>query len=362
MPRRARIAQARRQRGAAVLLALFVIALATLIVSDLLWRQFVLLRTAQNQQTGVQARLLLDGARDWARVILLDQTHPAYDALSDPWAQPLAPTHLDQLGEESPLLARATIEGAIADAQARFNLRNLLDAAGNINPVQLAALDKLCNLLGTPTGTARLIANYIARSYVNVPVAAAATTATSTASSAAAAAAAATAAATATITSAQSSNLGLPPATPVLPLGSGTRPLPPVLPGDLAGIPGIDPNAAQALAPYVVLLDQSGTAVNFNTAPPQLMAAVVPDLSISDADTLAAERDRAYFVSVGDIQNRLRGRGGSLSLTGVSTNSSYFIVQGTAHLDQAQARLRALLRRTSSGSQGRVDVLWEQAD
>src|SRR5208283_6223522 len=104
-----------RQKGAAVLLALFVVAISTLIVTDLFWRQFVLFRTIDNQQTSSQARLLLHGAQDWARTILQDQSHPAYDALSDPWAQPLAQTRLDQLGETAPLASQATLEGGIED-------------------------------------------------------------------------------------------------------------------------------------------------------------------------------------------------------------------------------------------------------
>jgi general secretion pathway protein K len=327
-----------RQRGAAVLLALFIVTLATLIVTDLFWRQFALFRTVENQQMGAQSRMLLTGAQDWARMILQDQTHPGYDALSDPWAQPLAETHLDQLGDTAPLVSQATIEGGIEDAQSRFNLRNLVDGAGNINPVQLAVLDKLTTLLAAPSGTARLIANYVAQAYTNVPPAtnAAANTA-------------------ATVLAAAASASG-----GVVPLNTGTRPLPPVLPEDLGGVPGIDPGAAQSLAQFVVLLDQANTSVNFNTAGPEMMAAVIPELSISDANTLAAERDRAYFVSVGDIQNRLHGRGGSFSLAGVSTNSSYFIVQGTVRLERAATRMRALLRRTATGAQSRVDVLWER--
>jgi general secretion pathway protein K len=332
------------QRGVAVLLALFIVTLATVIVADLFWRQFVLFRTVENQQIGAQSRLLLSGAEDWARMILADQTHPGYDALSDPWAQPLAPTPLDQLGDAAPLVGKATIEGTIEDAQGRFNLRNLIDGAGNINPVQLAALDKLATLLNAPSGTARLIASYVAQSYQSlVP-------ANNAASSVAA------------VTAAAATTGGVIAGGPVAGAAAGSRPLPPVLPEDLAGIPGIDPGAAQMLGSFVILLDQANTAVNFNTARPEMMAAVVPDLSLSDANTLAAERDRAYFVSIGDIQNRLNGRGGSFSLAGVSTNSSYFIVQGTVRLDRAAAHLRALLRRTVSGAQGKVVVVWEHED
>jgi len=316
------------QRGAAVLVALFVVALATIIVTDLFWRQFVLFRTIENQQTGAQARLLLHGAQDWARALLQDQTHPAFDSLSDAWAQPLAQTRLDQLGETAPLASQATLEGGIEDAQARFNLRNLIDAAGVINPVQLQALDKLATLLGAPGGTARLVAMYVAQAYAGVPPGTAA----------------------------------VPPTVATAPVApaSGSRPMPPVFADDLAAIPGIDPATAHTLAQFVILLDQTSTPVNFNTAGPEVMAAVIPELSLGDANALAAERDRAYFISVGDVQNRLHGRGGAISMSGISTNSQYFIVHGTVRLDHAATTMQALVRRSGTGAQGGVDVLWER--
>lgn len=328
---------ARRQQGVAVLLALFIVAIATLIVTDLFWRQFVLYRTIENQQNSSQARLLLHGAQDWARSILQDQTHPGFDALSDPWAQPLAQTRLDQLGETAPIASQATLEGQITDAQARFNLRNLLDSTGAINPVQLAILDKLATLLSAPAGTAQLIAGYVAQAYAGgVPAASASLAALATAPGAQVAAAL------------------------VVPLTNGGRPIPPVFPEDLAAVPGIDPTAAQTLAPFVILLDQANTPVNFNTAGPEMMAATIPQLTISDANALAAERDRAYFISVGDIQNRLRGQGGAFPTVGVSTNSQYFIVDGTIRIQNAATQMRALVRRYGTGAQGSVQVLWER--
>ena len=319
-----------------MLLALFIVAIATLIVTDLFWRQFVLYRTIENQQNSSQARLLLHGAQDWARSILQDQTHPGFDALSDPWAQPLAQTRLDQLGETAPIASQATLEGQISDAQARFNLRNLLDSTGAINPVQLAILDKLAGLLSAPAGTAQLIAGYVAQAYAGGAPAGSASLAAAAAASGAVAAAL------------------------VVPLTNGARPVPPVFPEDLAAVPGIDPAAAQTLAQFVILLDQSNTPVNFNTAGPELMAATIPELTISDANALAAERDRAYFISVGDIQNRLKGQGGAFPTTGVSTNSQYFIVDGTIRIQNAATRMRALVRRYGTGAQGSVQVLWER--
>jgi len=87
-------------------MALFVAALATMIITGLFYRQFVLLRTIENQQLTSQSRLLLRGALDWGRAILReDANRSQYDALSEPWSQPLAETRLDQLGETGSLAA-----------------------------------------------------------------------------------------------------------------------------------------------------------------------------------------------------------------------------------------------------------------
>jgi general secretion pathway protein K len=326
-----------RRRGAAVLLALVVSMLATIIVAELFWRQFVILRTVENRQVDAQMHLLLRGALDWARAILRDQSHPAYDALSDPWAQPLAPTRLSDLGETSPLAAQATLEGRIEDAQGRFNLRNLVAGDGSLVPDQLATLDRLANAVGAPPGTARLIALHLRSCY-----APAASPAASPAGSAAGAGAAA----------------GLP--------GGGApgegveRPLAPVLPGDLALVAGIDPAAARRLDAFVVLLDQSGTPVNFNTAGPEVMSAAIPGLSLGDARALAAERDQAYFRDTADVQNRLHGRAGQASVSGISVNSQTFIVRGTVAIGRASLSMQALVRRGGSGTQGSMDILWKR--
>jgi len=308
--------RAARRRGAAVLVALVVATLATVIVSGLFWRQFVVLRTVENRQVDAQMQLLLRGALDWARAILRDQPHQAYDALSDPWAQPLAPTRLADLGETSPLAAEASLEGGVEDAQGRFNLRNLVGGDGSIVPDPYAAFERLAASVGAPPGTAQLVARHLRACFTPAsadPVAAA-----------------------------------------------GARPLAPAYPGDLAIVAGIDPEAARRLDAFVTVLDQGGTNVNFNTASPEVMSATLPGLSLADARALASERNQAYFRDVADLQNRLHGRAGGATVTGVSVNSQYFIVRGTVSIGHARRSLQALVRRGGTGAQGTVDILWER--
>jgi len=310
-----------RSRGAALLMALFVAAIATLIVSGLFWRQFVLVRTIENQQLMSQSRLLLRGALDWARAILReDAAHSNYTDLSEPWAQPLAETKLDQLGESSALASQATMSGSMEDAQSRFNLRNLLRSDGSPDEAQSQVLTRLVSELQLPQPTADLISVYMAQAVV--PFAG---------------------------------------QNPVAQPTNVNRPLPPVFPEDVARIPGLDPAVGPRLAPYVVVLD-ARTPVNFNTASAEVIAAEIEGLSLSNARALVADRDRIPFHDIGDITNRLHGHGSSSSPSSldVSAASSYFIVRGEIRLQRADTRMEALVKRAPPGQLGPVDVLWER--
>ena len=77
-----------------------------------------------------------------------------------------------------------------------------------------------------------------------------------------------------------------------------------MLPQDIAGISGIDPAAVQRLAPYIAVLDER-TPLNANTASPEVIAARVPELTLAEARTLVAERERvSYFNNTGEVRTR----------------------------------------------------------
>lgn len=304
-------------------MALFVATLATLIVTGLFYQQFVLLRTIENQQLVSQSRLLLRGALDWGRAILReDANRSSYDALSEPWAQPLAETRLDQLGETGSIASLASIAGSMEDAQGRFNLHNLVEN-GQIVDKELESLRRLAALLQLPEQTADLIAERILQSQ------------------------------------------GAPASADGKASGAGkdaedaVRPLPLMLPRDISGIQGISPDAADRLAPYIVVLDER-TPVNANTASPEVIAARVPDLTLAEARSLVAERERiSYFNSIGEVRTRLGAKGSVVTDAELSTTTRFFFIRGEVKLDRAVTHMEALVKRGAPG-QGlaAVNVLW----
>jgi general secretion pathway protein K len=313
-----------RARGAALLMALFIAAIATTIVTGLFWRQFVLVRTIDNEQLMTQSRLLLRAALDWADTILReDAATTPYDALTQPWAQPLADTKLDQLGESSSLASQASMSGGMEDAQGRFNLTNLVNPVNGVvqpDSTQHDVLARLATELSLPEPTADLITAYMVESF---------------------------------------SPIRTP--TGVAPPASQKLPLPLVFPEDLRRVPGLDPAAGAVLAPYVVVLG-SRMPVNFNTASAELIAAEIPGMSLSVARAMVADRDRVPFIKVGDIQNWLTGRLNSqVNLNNVaSVSSTYFFVRGEIKLQRADTRIEALVQRSARGQTGPITILWER--
>jgi len=303
-------------------MALFVATLATLIVTGLFYRQFVLLRTIENQQIVSQSRLLLRGALDWGRAILReDANRSSYDALSEPWAQPLAETRLDQLGETGSIASLASIAGSMEDAQGRYNLRNLTEN-GQIVVKELESLRRLAELLQLPSQTADLIAERMLEAE--------------------------------SPGSADDKSNDKPGGE-----AERRRPLPLMLPRDISGVQGINPEAADRLAPYIVVLDEK-TPVNANTAPPEVIAARVPDLTLAEARSLVAERERiSYFNSIGEVRTRLGQKGSVVTDAELSTNSRFFFIRGEVKLDRAMTRMEALVKRGAPGQgPAAVNVMW----
>jgi len=107
----------------------------------------------------VQAQWILNGALDWARLILREDGRTSnVDHLGEPWAVPLAESRLSTFlaadrnasTDDAP---DAFLSGTIRDAQARYNLRNLV-RDGKVQPVELQTLQRLCALVGVSDSVA----------------------------------------------------------------------------------------------------------------------------------------------------------------------------------------------------------------
>jgi general secretion pathway protein K len=116
-----------RQRGVALLVALLVVALATVLIASLLDRGELGLARTRNQLLDAQAQAYAQGLEAYAaRVLQQDWAANAggADSAASAWAVPLPPTPVPG----------GVIAATMRDRNGCFNLNDLVDAGGAPNP------------------------------------------------------------------------------------------------------------------------------------------------------------------------------------------------------------------------------------
>jgi general secretion pathway protein K len=290
----------RAERGAAVVMAMLVVAVTATLVAGAFWRQSVVARQAENELSYAQAKWLIRGAIDWAGVILREDARTSsVDHAGEPWAVPLADTHLNPDDGRDPVY----LAGGIRDEQAKFNLRNLAGPKGVI-PREVDVLRRILALVGASETLAEPIAE---RVLAAVP-------------------------------------------------GEGGRKQVALGLGaidDLLGVKGVTAALIEQLRPFVTVLPQP-TPVNANTAPAEVLAARFENLSLADARRLIASRDRAFFKDRTDVQTRIAQLKLQASDAEIAVATRFFAVDGTVSYRRARLRSEALLRREAN----RVEAVW----
>ena len=288
------------ERGAAVVMAMLVVAVTATLVTGVFWRQNVILRQAENELSYAQAKWLIRGAIDWAGVILREDARTSsVDHFGEPWAVPLADTQLNPDDGRDPVL----LSGTILDEQAKFNLRNLAGPEG-VNPRELAVLRRLLALVNVREGLAEAVAKRVLTAVPGND-------------------------------GRKQTAIGL------------------VSIDDLLGLEGIGAAAIERLRPFVTVLPQP-TPVYANTAPAEVLAARFENLALADARRLVASRDRAFFKDRTDVLNRIEQLKLQASDKEISVATIFFSVNGTVSYRRARLHAEALLRREAN----QVQAVW----
>jgi general secretion pathway protein K len=314
-----------RQRGVAIISVLLVVTLATLVVSSLFWREIVTVRSVENRLALAQVRWIESAVLDWAEVVLrVDRNSTgAVDHLGEIWAMPVAETRLDETvmggAQVSDAERDAMLMGQVFDAQARLNLNNLV-IKGEPSLPHLLAFERLLGLLGRPESLATLLQQRVQQAH--------------------------------------------PPLVEGRRLPASALPLLKV--ADLRTVPGFDEATVQALAPFVIVLpktvrlakaivDTENTKVNLNTAPAEVLAALVPELDLQAArQFVEGVRQRTFFASL-DVARGMLDGSPVLPPNLLSVGSDFFLVSGVIRFDRVEAQSESLLYRGS----GRVERVWQ---
>ncbi|MDR5737087.1 type II secretion system minor pseudopilin GspK [Caballeronia sp. LZ016] len=344
-----------RERGVAIISALLVVALSAILVSGMLWRQQVQVRRIENQRLLAQAQWISRSALDWTRLILRSEadTSPTVTYLGGVWGVPIAKTKLSdflgQIGEvRAQEGAQTYLSGSIEDAQAKFNLRNLVATPTpgvlTINVQQIQSFQRLLTLLGINGSLAKTVALQmragLARSATRFQ--------TQTGNGASLATSPEqTMAAIAQGGGAGGGNFTDDPGLKDADSNAPVAPLQMISVDSLLDVPGFSAEAVAKLRKFVTVLPTT-TPVNMNTAPAEVVAAVVEGMSLSQAQAFVARRETVFFHDAGNVQLALTGAGvksTSIDPSELDVTTRYFVIHGRVDHERAQLERTTLVYR-----------------
>ena len=290
-----------RNRGAALLMAMAIMAMAAVAATAMLVALSTWSRQSGLVADHVQAEELVTAGGDWARAMLFDDKRASgeVDHAGEPWALRLPPIPFEN-GE---------LVGRIEDEQGLFNLNNLV-LNGRVNVTQYARFQRLLAILGLPGDLAPALADWIDADEIPQPSGGA--------------------------EDAYYRRLSHPYLAANMPL---------IDMDELALVRGFDPGVRARLAPFATALP-GNTALNVNTAPAEVLAAVVDGLDLDSARTLVARRDGTFYRNNADFLSQL-GEDATVPEQDIRVGSDYFQVTLRVTYGKTLARGQMLVARTN---------------
>lgn len=302
------------QRGVAVVTAILVVAVAASTATYMLSQQSATLNQAALAASRAQADLYAQAGLDWARGVLAEDARSGtVDTLDEPWARPLAGLPVE----------RAIVSGAILDLQSRFNLNNVVNQ-GRRSEADVQILGRLLDGLGLDASLAFAVLDWVDGD-------------------------------------ADLSGSGGAEDAHYLSLGqpyrAANRPLAQV--EELYSIRGFDAKAVARLRPFVTALP-ARTPVNANTAPAEVLAAILPELSGEEARELVASRRAKPFKDRTDLKARAKKGAASAFDGDLDVKSDHFLVQVGVAQDDVQVATEALVARAAPGKSPSTAIIWRR--
>ncbi|MDE2050061.1 MAG: type II secretion system minor pseudopilin GspK [Gammaproteobacteria bacterium] len=144
-----------RQRGVALLVAILLVALGTIVAATMAYDNAMTARRAAATFAFDQALLVSEGAEALAAYGLQQQAkqNSPYIYPGQAWSQPLPPTEV---------IPGVTLEAHLEDMQGRFNINNLVEIDGETpNTVAIQAFQRLLTMLDMDPKWANYIVDWI---------------------------------------------------------------------------------------------------------------------------------------------------------------------------------------------------------
>lgn len=290
-----------RQRGVALITALLIAALISIVTYNLAFESTMDARRTMVLLYRDQAVQVALGAETWVATILADDAENTdTDHLGEIWASELPGLPIDG----------GTLTGEIIDLQGRFNVNNLVDGDGEIDELYLEQFRRLLIGLEIDPRFAGIAADWIDPDRdPSFPDGAEDGIYTS---------------------------LTPPYRPPNQPLSNVT---------ELAALEGMDRNSFRRLEPHITALP-GRTVINVNTATPAVLLSLDEKLTPNDIESLLAEREAAGFA---DYQGTFTTLVSDELLAELSESSSYFQLKVIVQIATVRLTLFSILERTAQG-------------
>lgn len=292
----------RRQRGVAVLTAMLVVAIGTIIATNLLWDATLDQRRTAAALAADQGLMYVQGAEAWIGDILRQDLvkSPDSDNLGEDWATQLPPLPIDG----------GTIQGRVEDLQGRFNLNNLIQNDGKEDPIEVAQFQRLLKLVGLDPALSGAVIDWLdPDGDAHFPSGG---------------------------EDSVYADADPPYRTPNTMITTPT---------ELMAVKGFDKESYAKLAPYVTALPR-GTKLNVNTASDVVLASLSDTLDIATADSLIEERGDTGFP---DINGAFQGLVDSDVLQRIDGVTEHFMLTATITLGDSRMTFHSVLQRDPSG-------------
>jgi len=304
----------RSERGVALLVVLLGLALMTLIVVDFASESGLGFVSAANQANEIRAYYLARSATgaglallaQSARMQMMAQQQQPADSLQDPWAVPFPPLNLDG----------GQVSLSIVDEARKLNINLLLTNEGQPNQQQLMIFERLFTILGVDPRILPAILDWLDPDSIESPGGGGGET---------------------------DFYLRLKP-----PYQARNSPMPTI--GDLKMVRGVTDAVFNRIAPFITVMPE--TQVNANTAPPEVLMALDPQLmeDTKGVKEIIAARMIRPFTQSTDVANLpdIQSFGSRISQL-LTTRSQFFTITGIGTYAGARKIVTSTFHREQTG-------------
>jgi len=304
-----------RQRGIALIMVLLAFALATALAAGMYTSQQLMIYKASHYLDEQQARSLARGAEDFARQMLKqdwtdDKKNDAFvDDNSENWAKYAATLPVDN----------GVVQVQIDDLQGRFNLNNLVTAAGKPDATAQKRFENLLAALDITSVTVQKVIDW--EDANQEPMGA--------------------------MGAEDDAYLGLSP-----PYRAANGPFASIT--ELRLIAGMTDKDYRKLLPYVAALPMGQTDINVNTAAAPVLRTLSPQITDAQAQSILQQRKDKPFKTVQDFLAQPQFAGLGLKSERLSVNSYFFRIAIRVTLgDQVYRQVSRAYR----GDDGKVMII-----